>query len=164
MKRLEKILSLIEPCKVLADIGTDHGKLPYMVLKYGLAEKVIATDISEDSLSKAAELLTAFNNSLTVKCSMLNVQYECRLGNGLSVLKHGEADTVVITGMGARTISGMLMTDIGAKRYILSPQSEVMKFRTFLNENNFKILKEETVTDRKHTYIIFVCERTTNNK
>lgn len=134
---------MIEPCGVLADIGTDHGQLPLMVLKAGLADKVIATDISEGSLAKAETYRL----------------FDCRLGDGLSVLKYGEADTVVIAGMGARTISKMLERDCGAKRYILSSQSEVGKFREFLNKNNFKIIKEETVSDRKHMYSIFVCER-----
>ena len=42
-KRLSMILSMVEPCDVLCDVGSDHGYLALAVLQNRLAKDVIAT-------------------------------------------------------------------------------------------------------------------------
>ncbi|MBO4572494.1 MAG: SAM-dependent methyltransferase [Clostridia bacterium] len=56
-KRLETLFSLVEPCRVFADIGCDHGIISQEVLSRGVAEKVYAADISAPSLKKAIALM-----------------------------------------------------------------------------------------------------------
>ena len=54
--RIETILSMIPPCRAVADIGTDHGRVALAALKRGIAGRAVATDISAASLSKARAL------------------------------------------------------------------------------------------------------------
>ena len=56
-KRLETLFSLVEPCRVFADIGCDHGMISREVLSRNVAEKVYAADISAPSLKKAVGLI-----------------------------------------------------------------------------------------------------------
>ena len=53
--RLQVIADRVEKNKTMADIGTDHGFLPIYLIQSGKCRKVIATDISMLSLSKAIE-------------------------------------------------------------------------------------------------------------
>ena len=98
-KRLEVISSFIEDNSRVIDIGCDHGLLSiYLVNKYKNI-KVIASDINRNALD------TAINN---IKKEGLDSRIETRLGNGLDVVSSDEIDTIVIAGMGANTIVGIL--------------------------------------------------------
>lgn len=46
---------LVPECEVFADIGCDHGILSEYIISSGKAKKVLASDISENSLAKAKE-------------------------------------------------------------------------------------------------------------
>ena len=54
--RLEAAAALLGKTSVLADIGCDHGRFSAAMLQRGIAEKVIASDISAPSLKKAEQL------------------------------------------------------------------------------------------------------------
>ena len=86
-KRLEVVASFVNDNSKVIDIGCDHGLLSiYLVNKYKNV-KVIATNIKKEKLEN---------------------RIETRLGSGLDVVKAGEIDTIVIAGMGANTIVGIL--------------------------------------------------------
>ena len=98
-KRLAVISSFIEDNSKVIDIGCDHGLLSiYLVNKYKNI-RVIASDINKNALD------TAINN---IKKEGLDNRIETRLGNGLDVVSSDEIDTIVIAGMGANTIVGIL--------------------------------------------------------
>ena len=82
----------------MADIGTDHGFLPFYLAENGISPKVILADISPGSLMKAKE------NSKYVST---DAEIDFRLGDGLDVLSPGEVDVIVIAGLGATTMSSM---------------------------------------------------------
>jgi len=44
--RLSAVLSLVKPCGVLADVGTDHGYLPLEALKSGICKHAVAADLN----------------------------------------------------------------------------------------------------------------------
>ncbi|MFA7164139.1 MAG: class I SAM-dependent methyltransferase, partial [Eubacteriales bacterium] len=90
-RRLKAIANMVEPTKVIADIGTDHGYIPAYLVEKGIVDRGIAADVSRGSLAKAQDLIRAMG---------LEDRIETRLGDGLSVLKVGEANTIVIAGMG----------------------------------------------------------------
>ena len=52
-KRLEALYEAVNPGESVADIGTDHGYVPILLLQNGISEKVILSDISTGSLAKA---------------------------------------------------------------------------------------------------------------
>jgi hypothetical protein len=56
MNRLECIASMVDKCNTAADIGTDHGYVAEMLLKKGLCNRIIATDLNKGPLNRAAEI------------------------------------------------------------------------------------------------------------
>ena len=97
--RLEAAAALLGKTSVLADIGCDHGRFSAAMLQRGIAEKVIASDISAPSLKKAEQLANV--------CG-LSSKMECRISNGFSAYSAGETDKAVILGMGGEVIRSIL--------------------------------------------------------
>ena len=149
MNRLECIKSMISGCHTAADIGTDHGYVAEMLLKEGICEKVIATDLNKGPLDRAVKHLTAEN--LHNKCDF-------RLGSGLTVLKENEADAIIIAGMGGELIADIIETSknnaLQASQLILQPMTMGDKLRQYLKENGFKITDEKFVKELHHYYFI----------
>lgn len=136
-KRLSAVADLID-YGVVADIGCDHGKLGFYLLGTDRASMVIATDISAGSLQKASGL--AFENDLNM---------QTRLGDGLSPLKSGEADTVVIAGLGGDVISEILAharhDNKSFDKFVLSPNTHPEKVRRELVLQGHKIVADSSV-------------------
>ena len=92
MNRLEVLVSLVPSCKVLADVGCDHGYLSKYALDKNLCDRVIISDISVKSLEKARNLLKPYGDKVK--------SYVC---DGLKSYE-GQADFAVIAGMGGEEI------------------------------------------------------------
>ena len=148
-KRLETVLRLVPPCETAADIGTDHGLTAAALIERGMCARVIATDLREGPLQAARKLVT--ERGLTEKIDL-------RLGDGLAPLQPGEAQTLIITGMGGALVQKILTegSDIAhaAKQLILSPQSELPEFRHFLQESGYTICSENVVEEDGKSYFI----------
>ena len=148
-KRLEAILRLVSPCETAADIGTDHGLTAAALIERGLCSHVIATDLREGPLSAARSL---------VKERGLEEKIALRLGDGLKPLQPGEAETLIIAGMGGALMQKILTEGEAvartAKHLILSPQSELPKFRAFLEEKAYGIREERVVEEEGKSYFI----------
>ena len=93
----------------------------------------------------------------------LEDRISARLGDGLEKLEPGEADAVVIAGMGGELVIRILE---GGKRlwedvrdWILSPQSELEKVRRFLWENGFETAAEAMVEEDGKYYTVMKCRR-----
>lgn len=150
-KRLNCILNYVN-CKVAADVGTDHAYIAVELIKSGKAEKVIASDINEGPLNIAK------NNIIK---EGLSEKIETRLGGGLSVLEEGEADTVIIAGMGGELICQIIKDDIKkAKKSVLiiQPMNAQYEVRKFLLENGFKIKCEDIECEAHRVYNIIIAE------
>ena len=95
-RRLYAIAVKVPRGSIAADIGTDHGYVPMLLVKNNICPRVIMSDISESSLAKARE---------TFRLCGLDADDSCfRVGDGLSTVSEGEADTVIIAGLGGLTI------------------------------------------------------------
>ncbi len=152
MDRLSKIYSCIPKSKVAADIGCDHGQLTAMLLTQNRAERVVAADISEKSLSKAVRL-----------CGTLGLAHraEFRQGDGLAVLAAGEADTIVIAGMGGHLIADMLRRspDVAEQAFlVLCPHTHEEILRKFLLTNGYGITAETLALEDGRYYQI-ICAK-----
>ena len=84
---------------------------------------------------------------------------ELRLSDGLDAYGAGEADTLVIAGMGGRLMEKILMEGMDKinktgriKELILQPQSELPQFRKFLREAGFAVTKEGAVREEGKYY------------
>ena len=147
-ERLKKIADCIE-CNVLADIGTDHGYIPIYAVKNGKCEKAIACDVNKGPLKSAEENIASYG---------LSAKIETRLSDGLEGLGTGEADTIVIAGMG-----GFLIRDIlerGADRLdgrttlLLQPMVAVSELREYLIKNGYNIFNEHLAREGDKFYNI----------
>lgn len=135
----------------LADCGTDHGKLPIYCVKNNLVKKAYASDNKEKPLDNAKKNI--FDNNL--QNSVIPV-----LADGLTYLNE-EVDVVSILGMGGRLIESILENANlkNVKRLILIANSENEILRTFLQENNWKIIAEELIHENKKNYQLIVLEK-----
>lgn len=139
--RLDAVCGLIPDCRLLIDVGCDHGLVAEYACKSGRAARVIASDVSAASLQKAERRL--------VGCTGV----ETRLGDGLQVLRPDERpDVIVMAGMGGGLIVDMLRGYAGGATLILSAQSETYRLRTFLIESGYRITDDAVVEDRRKFY------------
>lgn len=141
-KRLEAIVKLVPPCNVAADVGTDHGYVPMELVRSGRCQKVIAMDVNEGPLERAR---------INVDAHGLGDYIETRLSDGLEKLSPGEAEAIIIAGMGgALTIrileQGQAVTE-AVGYFILQPQSEIIKVRRFLEESQMHVEAEDFVEE-----------------
>lgn len=139
-KRLEAIRILAESGRVAADIGCDHAYLSIALIERGAYEWVIAADLREGPLKAAAE---------HVRTAGLTERIELRRSDGLSEFGAGEADTLILAGMGGALMMKILREGEAvarsAKRLVLQPQSELMEFRQWLRAQGYVIRSEDMV-------------------
>lgn len=145
--RLEGIVSLLPECEKVADIGCDHGYISISLVQRGIAKSAVACDI------KAGPLEFAKKN---IAKSGLTDLIDVRLSPGLNKLSEGEADAIVIAGMGMRTIAGIILDDLSkakAADYILiQAQSEIPEMRRFFEENGFTLLRNKLMIEEDKYY------------
>lgn len=147
--RLRAIAGLApEGCGCLADIGTDHGYIPVSLLLEGRIRRAIAADIGAQPLDHARR--TAGQYGVTGKIDF-------RLGDGLSVLEPGEADVIVIAGMGGDLITEILAGAPWSRAgplLLLQPMSKAEVLRAWLPENGYMVSAERLVEDKGVLYPI----------
>jgi len=152
--RLMTVVSFVRPGSRVADVGTDHGYVPIWLLDHGVAESAIAMDVRSGPLERAAKHRHRHK---------LEDKMELRLSDGLKELQAGEADTVIIAGMGGELMLRILaegahvwdrVTD-----WILSPQSEWDTFRYGLERMGFVIGRETMLCEDGKYYIVLLAGR-----
>lgn len=147
--RLETIASFVRKGSKIADIGTDHGYIPIWLVEEGIALSALAMDVRKGPLERAQAHIREHG---------LEQQISVRLCDGMTGLHQGEADTVIIAGMGGALIVHImeqgraLWHDVSG--FILSPQSEIGEVRHFLSENGFVIRREDMVRDEGKYYTV----------
>ena len=141
--RLLAIANEIKKGSIVLDVGTDHAFLPIYLIKNKICKSVIASDISENAL-KGAE-------SNIKKAKVKNIKLV--LSDGLNNIEDNY-DTLVISGMGSRSIIKILNNKKLPSNIILSSQSDLYLLRSFMNKIGYKINKEIAVLDNKYYVII----------
>ena len=138
---------MVTPGNTVADVGCDHGYLPIILVREGIAPAAVAMDVRPGPLSRAEAHIEEYG---------LTTKIETRLSDGLSGLTSGECDTLVIAGMGGPLIEKILGNDPAKaqnfKELILGPQSDVPHFRRWLYENGFSIIDEAMVCEEGKYY------------
>lgn len=146
--RLSVITGLIEAGGSVCDVGTDHGYLPAFLYLSGKFSKVTATDIRQKPLLTAEKNLKALN-AKGVKLVLCD---------GLEKVSRGEADNVVIAGMGGEVISGIIDRAKFLKdptvNIVLSPTTSASELRTYLLKNGFETVKETAVKENGKYYAV----------
>ena len=153
-KRLAAIVNFILPGKVVADIGTDHAYLPVYLVQAGISPKVVATELNEKPWTRA---------NIWVNVNNLKDKIDVRRGEGLQVLSPGEAQVVVVAGMGGTTIKRLLAVAPlilhRLERLILQPVTGAGDLRLWLVDNDWRLVEEALVEEKGRLYVILVAEQ-----
>ena len=146
-KRLSAVAALVRRGSTVADIGTDHAYLPVYLVQSGACPRAVAADLREGPLAAAREHVAAAGLSDVI---------DTRLGDGLSPLAPGEADDIVIAGMGGDTVADILAACDWVKdaRYnlVLQPMTHPERLRAWLLQNGFVITAETPVWEGRRFY------------
>ena len=150
-ERLSMIIDLLPNCGVIADIGTDHGRLGAQLLLSGKCEKVWFSDISAPSLDKAKIL-----------CSRLSLsdRAEFFVSDGAKAFPCAP-DCAVIAGMGGATIKEILLgagDKLKGTHLVLQPNVYIRETREALCKIGYKITSERCVIAAKRKYILLYAE------
>lgn len=133
--RLAAAFDFVRPGHVAADIGCDHGKLSAALAGSGRCPLVLACDLRPDPLQKAR-----------VTCAPYGERVQFRLGSGLQVLTPGEAEDIIIAGMGAETIIEILEAAPwvfdGRYNLVLVPATKHSILRRWLARRGFALRAE----------------------
>ena len=147
--RLACLAALVPPGARLADVGTDHGKLPIALLRAGRVASAIGSDIGAGPLEHAARNAAEHGAALSL-----------RLAPGLDAVQPDECDTVSIAGMGGQTIADILRaapwTADGAHLLLLQPMTMAYELRQWLWANGYAIEREAPCREGRRHYVVIV--------
>lgn len=145
--RLEQLAAWVPTGARLVDVGTDHGKLPIMLLAQKRIAAAIGTDIHAGPLAHAARNAQACGVSLPL-----------RHAPGLEAVQPEECDTITIAGMGGQTILSILTaapwTAIGNHQLLLQPMTRIYELRQGLYANGYTIERELPCCEDRRWYLI----------
>ena len=140
--RMQAVADMVTPGGKVADVGTDHGYVPIYLIEQNKAFHAIAMDVRKGPLLRAEE---------NRKSHGFEDRMDLRLSDGVAALREGEADTVVIAGMGGGLVIHILTE--GAKvlksveTLVLQPQSEFARVRDYLEKNEYRIEEEHMLCE-----------------
>ena len=145
--------SFVTPGNRLADVGTDHGYIPIALVQEKIIPSALAMDVNPGPLERAKQ---------HIRESHLEYDIHTRLSDGVQSLQPGEADSVLIAGMGGALTVKILQEGREVlrtvKELILQPQSEIDKVRRYLEQAGYKITKEDMVWEEGKYYQVMKAE------
>jgi len=151
---MQAVANLVEPTRTAADIGCDHAYISIWLCDNEIALKVIATDINEGPLAIARQ---------NIKEAGFSDRISTRLSDGASAIRPGEADCLILAGMGGELIIKILTDSLPvvaqAHQLVLSPQSDVEKTRHAVEEMGFYLNHEEMVEEDGKFYVCMDARR-----
>lgn len=141
-KRMQAVADFVTAGYITADIGTDHAYIPIYLIEQNISPKVFAMDINEGPLLRASDHVSAYGYEKKIIL---------RQSDGMKALEEGEAQSIVIAGMGGglvvKILSDSWKVTCSLKECVLQPQSEIAKVRTFLLEHGFSFVDESMVLE-----------------
>lgn len=143
--RLAALAALVPAGARLADVGTDHAYLPVWLLLRGKIRGAIASDVNQGPLDRGRE---------TARLYGVAEKIDFRRCDGLAGLTAGEADTVVLAGMGGDLMARILAQAPWTREVtlLLQPMSSQEDLRQWLAENGYAITGEQVVREGEKFY------------
>ena len=147
--RLSSAVSLSKRVGVAWDVGTDHCFLPVYLIRNGLADFVVASDINDGPILVAKDNIKGFPD----KDKILLIKRD-----GLDGAEEYSPEEVFICGMGGELIRDIIkdcpyLKESGA-RIIVQPMTKPEVLRNYLASDGFDI-EEETLVKEDKIYEIF---------
>ena len=146
-KRLEAVACLVTKGNRLADIGCDHAHTSIYLAERGIIPSGIAMDVNKGPIERAKENISRYGFSDRI---------QTRLSDGAKELKAGEADTILISGMGGgltvKILSESKSVVESVKELVLQPQSDIGSVRHYIHELGFCIVEEFMLSEDGKNY------------
>ncbi len=151
--RLRTAAELVPLGARVADIGTDHGLLPRILVDERRAAFCIATELRSERFSRPPGL----RHGERLR------RIELRTGDGLAVIDPADRiEVLTLTGLGGRTIVRILEDDrrrqLDLRRIVIQPQSEWALLRTWLAERGLGVVEERLILERGRYYLVLAAE------
>lgn len=150
-ERLTLASQLYQPCQLGADIGTDHGLLPCHLLRKGICQRMILSDVSPKALRHAEESVARYH---------LSDRARTVLADGLDALDE-PCGCVSMMGMGGETIRDILLSGqahLHGAVLVISAHTEQPLVRKTLPEIGYHIVKERLCRAAGRFYIFWRAE------
>lgn len=148
-KRLQAVANMVTQGNRVADIGCDHAYTAIYLVNNRISPYVVAMDINQGPLDIARKNIDRYKVTDSISI---------RRSDGLQKLKPGEADTIVIAGMGGRLMHQIIASQMelvtSAKELVLQPQSEIHFLRKALMDLGYLIIKENMLKEDGKYYVI----------
>lgn len=139
---MKAVAAMVTSGGVLADVGTDHGYIPITLIQRQKIKSAIAMDINKGPLAHAQD---------NIASAQLGDYIQTRLSDGVAALGEGEADSILIAGMGGELVIHILSEGEkvckAASELILQPQSDIRKVREYLRLHHYKIVDEDMICE-----------------
>lgn len=141
-ERLQAIVSMVSKGNRVCDVGCDHGFVSIYLVAKDISPYVIAMDVRTGPLSMAEEHVKEYH---------VENYIETRLSDGLAKYAAGEADSLIVAGMG-----GPLMLKIlenypektgSFQELILQPQSDIPEFRVQIRSMGYEVVEEKMILE-----------------
>ncbi|MCH4208046.1 MAG: class I SAM-dependent methyltransferase [Solobacterium sp.] len=147
MGRLEVIAGMVREGMVLADIGTDHARLPIMLVEQGIINRAYACDVAAGPLRAAEENI----HQAHLQQQILTVR-----SDGFRNVPE-DANAAVIAGMGFFTIRDIIDHDIEKlkqfQQLIIESNTDLTLLRTWISDHHWTIVHEVLIHERSHDYV-----------
>lgn len=146
-KRLQAIYNMV-PSSVVADVGSDHGKLIISLFEDGVISKGYAIENKKGPYSRLVEAI----ESRGVKEHVIPM-----LSDGITELP-GDVETVVIAGMGGMNVIDIIKKKPGklknVKTIIVDAHNAIPEMRKFISKLGYIIADEDIVEEKGIFYEI----------
>jgi len=147
--RLRAVCDFIPDNSKVIDVGCDHALLDIYLYQNRKNIKIIISDINKNALASGINNLKKYN---------LEDKIEARLGTGLEVVEANEIDTIVISGMGAHNIVGLLLYNKdklkNVDNLILQSNNDIDFLRSKIITLGYYIKDEKLVKDKNIIYTV----------
>jgi len=147
--RLKQVADFVEDNSNIIDIGCDHGLTDIYIAKSKKNISIIASDVNKNALNNAINNIKKYN---------LQNKISTKLSNGLNDIDTTKLDTIIISGMGAHTIIGILTSNIkklkNIKTIIIQSNNDIEFLREKLTKLNYYIEDEALVKEKKFIYTV----------
>ena len=146
--RLKTLGEMINSNDIILDVGCDHALLDVFCIKIRNCKKAYASDNKKGPLEKAKE---------NIKFYKLDKKIETILSDGIEIVPK-DVNTIVISGMGGRTIEQILLSNkdnLNNIEYMcLSPNNEYERVRKTIIKIGYYIIDEKIIEEKNHCYLL----------
>lgn len=147
--RLRTLASFVKPSDIVCDIGCDHAYLPIYLAKNGHPSLIYATEINDNAYHIALD---------NIQKEALDNKIQLKLTDGFKGLENTSINTLIIAGVGARTVLDIVSQtkDTKVQKLIIQANNDLPLLRQKITKYGFYLTKEKMVFDKNKWYTIGV--------